>query len=98
DKTTGSISFGFFPAAETAAGNIPPRSLVFTCLSHDIIVHEMTHALLDGLRSHFMLPTNPDVLAFHEAFADLVAIFQHFTYQEVLEKEIQKSRGAIQRS
>ena len=31
-----------------------------------------------------MEPTNPDVLAFHEAFADIVALFQHFTFPEVL--------------
>ena len=27
-------------------------------------------------------PTNPDMLAFHEAFADIVALFQHFTMPE----------------
>ena len=48
---------------------------VFTCLSHDVIVHELTHALLDGLRPHFTIPTQIDVLAFHEAFADLIACF-----------------------
>ena len=39
----------------------------------------MTHALLDGLRARFRLPTIPDVLAFHEAFrrprCDLSAFF-----------------------
>ena len=48
---------------------------VFTCLSHDVIAHELTHALLDGMRSHFTIPTQVDVLAFHEAFADLVSGF-----------------------
>ena len=36
-------------------------------------------ALLDGLRANFTHPSDGDVLAFHEAFADLVAIFQHFS-------------------
>ena len=31
---------------------------------------------------------NPDVLAFHEAFADIVALFQHFTFPEVLRHQI----------
>ena len=37
--------------------------------------------------------TNPDVLAFHEAFADIVALFQHFTIPEALRSEIAKTRG-----
>ena len=57
-----------------------PGTLVFTCLSHDIIAHETTHALLDGVHPRFNEPVNPDVLAFHEAFADIVALFQHFSY------------------
>ena len=38
-------------------------------------------------------PTNPDVLAFHEAFADIVALFQHFTMPEVLRAAIRRSKG-----
>ena len=60
--------------------------LVFTCLSHDIVAHETTHALLDGLHRRYQEATNPDVLAFHEAFADIVALFQHFTMPELLRR------------
>ena len=38
------------------------------------VVQDLTHALLDGFHEHFMEATNPDVLAFHEAFADIVAL------------------------
>jgi hypothetical protein len=68
---------------------------VFTCLSHDIIVHETTHAILDGMRSHFMEQTNPDVAAFHEAFADLAALFRHFTHREVLRDAIERTGGRL---
>src|SRR5215213_3933249 len=78
DPTSGSIAFGYFQAAPMSKGRNLPGSWVFTCLSHDIIAHEVSHALLDTLRTHFTLPTNPDVAAFHEALADLVAVFQHF--------------------
>ena len=78
--TSGELRFGYFPASERPTKRTMPGGYVFTCLSHDIVVHEVTHALLDGLRAQFIVPTNTDVVAFHEAFADLVAIFQHFSY------------------
>jgi subtilisin family serine protease len=83
------LMLGYFPAADGS------RRLVFTCLSHDIIAHETTHALLDGLHRRFQEATNPDVLAFHEAFADIVAIFQHFTFPELLRFEIGRKRGDL---
>lgn len=98
DKASRSISFGYYAVPETSTGNVPPGSLLYTCLSHDVIVHEVTHALLDGLRSQFLIPSNPDVPAFHEALADLIAIFQHFTYRDALETQVRKYRGAIRDS
>lgn len=95
DQEAGEICFGYFRAPAEVHGRNLPGGFVFTALSHDIIVHEVTHALLDGLRSHLDMPTGPDVLAFHEAFADLVAIFQHFTYKEVVLGEIRRSRGRL---
>jgi hypothetical protein len=89
------LLFGYFPAAPADPGKHLPGGTVFTCLSHDIIAHETTHALLDGMHRHFIEPSNPDVRAFHEAFADLVALFQHFSYPEVLRHQIAKTRGDL---
>jgi hypothetical protein len=36
------------------------------------------------------------VLAFHEAFADIVALMQHFTMREVLAQQIAKTRGDLE--
>src|SRR6202140_3551967 len=88
------LLLGYFEADEED-GVHSPGSTVFTSLSHDIIAHETTHALLDGMHRRFIEPTHPDSLAFHEAFADLVALFQHFTFQEVLHHQIAKTRGDL---
>jgi len=95
DPTLNAILFGYFRADRQDPGPNLPGQTVFTCLSHDIIVHELSHAVTDRLRRHFREPTNPDVLAFHEGFSDIVALFQHFTYQEFLRDQIQKTRGDI---
>jgi hypothetical protein len=89
------LLFGYFPTTIKDKHNTP-GTLVFTCLSHDIIAHETTHALLDGVHPRLRESTNPDVLAFHEAFADIVALFQHFSYPAVLENEIKRTCGNLE--
>jgi len=54
-------------------GPQPSGSARFTCLSQDIIAHDVTHAVIDGIRTNATEPTNPDVLAFHEGFVDFCA-------------------------
>ena len=91
------ILFGYFRVDAQNPGRNLPGQTVFTCLSHDVVVHETTHAIIDGIRSYFTEYTNPDVPAFHEAFADIAALFRHFTHEEVLLDAIQRTGGAIYR-
>lgn len=95
DAENGSIDFGVFTARQSDSRFVLPGGLVFSALSHDIIAHEMTHALLDGMRAHLMDETNVDVPAFHEAFADIVALFHHFRYREVVEQALEEARGGL---
>lgn len=81
------LLFGYFQG---------PTGTVFGCLSQDIITHEITHALLDGMHRRYVEDNHPETLAFHEAFADLVALFQHFTFPEVLKHQIEKTRGNLE--
>ncbi|MBA2717937.1 MAG: hypothetical protein H0U52_01665 [Chloroflexi bacterium] len=60
------LYFGYFKA--------PRNELVRTSLAHDIVAHETTHAILDGLRRRFDVPGMPDQAGFHEGFADVVAL------------------------
>lgn len=89
------LMFGYFPASSDAPGDHIPKGMVFTCLSHDIVAHETTHALLDGMHRRFIEDSHQDTLAFHEAFADIVALFQHFSFPEVLRQQISKTRGDL---
>jgi len=90
------LLFGYFPASRSRPGEALPGEPVFTCLSQDIIAHETTHALLDGLHRRFVEPCNEDLFALHEAFADIVALFQHFSYPEVLKSQIARTRGSLE--
>lgn len=92
DPAYRAIRFGYFTADRENPGENLPGQTVFTCLSHDIVTHEMTHAVVHRLREYFLQPTNGDVLAFHEGFSDVVAIFQHFTFEAVLRDMIQRTR------
>lgn len=70
------LVFGYF----TGTSGAP----VYTCLSHDIVVHEAAHALIDALRARYMYPSNPDQAAFHEGFADVIALLSVFSQPEVV--------------
>lgn len=97
DSETLSLHFGYFTATADDPGPNLPGQTIFTCLSHDIVAHETTHAIVDRLRDHYNDPTNRDVLAFHEGIADIVAIFQHFSFPEVLQDQIRATQADLAR-
>ncbi len=90
------LLFGYFDAPANSS-SAPAGTTIFTCLSHDIVVHETVHAILDGMHPRFAENCNPDMRALHEAFADIVALFQLFSFPEVLEDQIGKTRGDLER-
>lgn len=94
DSIKGALCFGYAPMGECPGGiRALPGEMVYTALSHDVIAHEVTHALLDGLRPNYSVPSSAGVLGFHEGFADLVAIFQRLSCKELVDVAIRKSRG-----
>lgn len=72
------VFFGWMPGNDE-------RPEVHTALSYDIVAHEVTHAILDGLRPRYLTSGLADELAFHEALADLVALLSVFTLPGVAE-------------
>lgn len=75
-----SLNFGYFPDRD--------GTTVYTCLSHDIVVHETTHALLDGLRPFYFKPSSTDQAAFHEGFSDIVALLSVFRSEEIVRRAL----------
>lgn len=87
------LLFGYFrgrPAKDGTGGE-----WVFTCLSQDIIAHETAHAILHGMWPRSIESCNCDALAFHEAFADIVALFQHFSARPIIEHQLARSGGSL---
>jgi hypothetical protein len=68
-RNQSSLKFGdFIPSGETGR--------VYTCRSFDIVSHETGHAVLDGLKPHWLEANNPPQTGgLHESFGDLTAIF-----------------------
>src|SRR6266496_1468234 len=97
DPEKKALLFGYFAAADQSQGANYPGGLVFTCLSPDIVAHETTHAILDSIHHRYLEDTNPDVAAFHEGFADIVALLQRFTFSDLVEHQLYASGGNLDR-
>ena len=95
DESKKALLFGYFQAASQLRGTNYPGGIVFTCLSPDIVAHEMTHAILDSIHHRYLEDTNPDVAAFHEGFSDIVALLQRFTFIEIVEHQLYQADGRI---
>ncbi len=95
DSMKKSILFGYFKSSLQVKGTNFPGGSVFTCLSPDIIAHEVTHALLDSIHPRFIENTNKDVPAFHEGFADIIALLQRFTNIELVINQLSKTQGSL---
>lgn len=88
------VANAFYSSADEALllGHFPTeRGRTFTCLSHDVVVHETAHALLDGLRPRFLKPSSPDQAAFHEGFSDVVALLSVFALPEVVRRLVERA-------
>jgi hypothetical protein len=114
-KRDQALLFGYFPRRKSKArqisgggngqdpvfaGQTEKMEWVFTCLSHDIVVHETTHALVDGLRQRYTDPSSPEQAGFHEGFADVIALLSIFSLPGVVERVIDlgnQARGDSQR-
>ncbi|WP_142783821.1 gluzincin family metallopeptidase [Changchengzhania lutea] len=70
DRQSKSLQFYYF---------VENNKTVYTCLSTDIINHEFGHAILDGIRPHFINSVLPQTGAFHEFVGDITALLIIFS-------------------
>lgn len=90
DPQSPSLNFGWFTSPFR-------RGPVWTCLSADVVAHEMGHAVLDNFRPLFLHGFEPDVGALHESIGDLVAMFSALSHPPVVERMFAESGGDLRR-
>lgn len=85
-KEERALMFGYFRGKE--------ERLIFSCLAHDVIAHETSHALLDGLRQRYTDPSSPEQAGFHEGFADIVALLSIFSLRNLVDSVLDLDDGS----
>jgi hypothetical protein len=70
---------------------------VFTSESSDIVAHELGHALLDTFRPDTWGAASLEVWSFHEAFADLTAMLNIMSYDQVLTHALAQTNGNLRK-
>lgn len=88
-----SLQFFFFDTMVAGA-----KTTVFTCLSPDIIAHEATHAILDGIAPDLYDAISPQSLALHEAIADLAAVIFALRTSALRDRVLKLSNGDLKRA
>jgi hypothetical protein len=75
DRGTGALHFFYFEG--------PDGRPVYTCLSHDIVAHELGHAVLDGLKPYYNEVCSPETAGFHEYFGDAMSMMASLSTREI---------------
>jgi hypothetical protein len=83
DRITGALHLFYFEG--------PNGKPVFTCLSHDIVAHELGHAVLDGLKPGYNEVCSPETAGFHEYFGDAIAMLASLNNRAIA---MEVTRGA----
>lgn len=89
DRRSKSLQFYYFGSDEDT---------VYTCLSVDIVNHELGHAILDGIRPLFNESSNPQTAGFHEFMGDLTAILLTLQNRTLRHQLAEASQGRFEKA
>ena len=90
DPQSNSLNFGYFVS--------PLQGLtVWTCLSHDLVAHELGHALLHNFRPLYLSAMDSDTSALNESLCDLLAMFSGLEHKGVVEYLFRETQGDMRR-
>jgi hypothetical protein len=84
-----SLYFFSFTSATKSAGT------VHCALSQDIVVHEATHAIIDGIAPDLFDASSPESLALHEAVADFTAVLSSVRNRDLPRYRARESHKAV---
>lgn len=73
------------------------NKMVYTADSHDIVAHEVGHAILDAYRPDLYSAASLEVWAFHEAFGDFIAMMAMLQHDEVIEMFLRQTEGDLRK-
>jgi hypothetical protein len=86
DSGNPSLNFGYFASPFR-------RSYVWTCLSHDVVTHELGHAVFDTFRPLYINAMSDDAGALHESFGDLMAMFSALSSPTLVKHLYRETQG-----
>lgn len=66
--------------------------------SADIVAHELGHAILDAMRPDFWSVQALEIWSFHEAFSDIIAVFNLLNYDGAIDAVLEETGGDLRRS
>jgi hypothetical protein len=87
-KRQGSVNF--FSEEDPIFGR-----LVSSGASNEIVAHEVGHALLDAVRPEYLNAWRADVGAFHESFADMMALHMSLLDERVIRRVVVQTGGDL---
>jgi hypothetical protein len=93
------LVFGYFRAFGTAMGRTIPGQTVFSCLSHDVVIHVAMQAIMDAIRPDLSDDADgSDVAALQQGLSDIAALLIRFSYRDAVLDTIQRTAGSIHRT